>query len=92
MRVCTTVCVPQPCSSVLAADVLQWLQVWWLVDQPCGRDDMTHWALLPILHVAPVRPCMTVAAVQQVLIISHQLFVSAEVGWFFEVCQHDGLL
>jgi hypothetical protein len=52
---------------------------------------MTLWALLSILHVAPVRATVTVAAVQQVLIIAHLSFVPAEVRWFFEVCQHDGL-
>jgi len=53
---------------------------------------MTLWALLSILHVAPVRACMTVAAVQQVLIIAHQLFVPAEVRWLFDVCQYDCIL
>jgi len=53
---------------------------------------MTLGALLSILHVAPVGPRMTVAAVQEVFIIAHQLFVSAEVGWFFDVCEHDGIL
>jgi hypothetical protein len=52
---------------------------------------MTFWALLSIVHVAPVCPCMTVAAVQQALIFAHQLFVSAEVGWFFDVCEYDGI-
>jgi len=49
-------------------------------------------ALLPIVHVAPVRTCMTVAAVQEVFSIAHQLFVSAEVGWLFDVCEYDGIL
>jgi hypothetical protein len=35
---------------------------------------------------------MTVAAVQEVFIFAHQLFVSAEICWLFEVCQYDGLL
>jgi len=35
---------------------------------------------------------MTVAAVQEVFIFAHQLFVPAEVGWFFDVCQYDGVL
>jgi len=52
---------------------------------------MTLWALLSIVHVAPVRATVTVAAVQQVLIIAHQLFVSAEVGWLFDVCEYDGI-
>jgi len=52
---------------------------------------MTLGALLSILHVAPVGACMTVAAVQEVFIFAHQLFVSAEVGWFFDVCEHDGI-
>jgi hypothetical protein len=34
---------------------------------------------------------MTVATVQDVFIFAHQLFVSAEVGWFFDVCQYDGI-
>jgi len=53
---------------------------------------MTVGALLSILHVGPVRACMTVAAVQEVFSIAHQLFVSAEVGWLFDVCQYDGIL
>jgi len=52
---------------------------------------MTLWALLSIVHVAPVGPCMTVAAVQEVFIFAHQSFVSAEVGWFFDVCEDDGI-
>jgi len=52
---------------------------------------MTIGALLSIVHVAPVGPCMTVAAVQKVFIFAHQLFVSAEVGWLFDVCEHDGI-
>jgi len=52
---------------------------------------MTFGALLSILHVAPVCACMAVAAVQEVFIFAHQLFVSAEVGWFFDVCEHDGI-
>jgi hypothetical protein len=52
---------------------------------------MTLWALLSIVHVAPVRATVTVAAVQQVFIIAHLLFVSAEVGWFFDVCEYDGV-
>jgi hypothetical protein len=92
MRVCYTVCVPQSCSSVSAADVLHGVQVWWLVDQPCCGHDMTVGALLSIVHVAPVCPCMTVAAVQEVFIFAHLLFVPAEVGWFFDVCEYDGVL
>jgi hypothetical protein len=53
---------------------------------------MTLWALLPIVHVAPVCPCMTVAAVQEVFIFAHLLFVSAEVGWLFDVCEYDSVL
>jgi len=48
-------------------------------------------ALLSILHLTPVCPCMTVAAVQEVFIFTHPLFVSAEVRWFFDVCQYDGI-
>ena len=53
---------------------------------------MTVGALLSIVHLGPVRTCMTVAAVQEVFIIAHQLFVSAEVRWLFDVCQYDGVL
>jgi hypothetical protein len=77
---------------VSAADVLCRVQVWWLIDQPCCRDDMTVGALLSIVHLGPVRACMTVAAVQGVFIFAHLLFVSAEVGWLFDVCQYDGIL
>jgi len=52
---------------------------------------MTVGALLPILHVAPVCACMAVAAVQEVFIIAHQSFVSAEVCWFFDVCEYDSI-
>jgi hypothetical protein len=52
---------------------------------------MTLWAPLSILHVAPVCATATVAAVQEVFIIAHLLFVPAEVGWFFDVCQYDGI-
>jgi len=53
---------------------------------------MTLWALLSIVHLTPVCPCMTVAAVQEVFIVAHLLFVPAEVGWLFDVCQYDGIL
>ena len=92
MRVDYSVCVTRLCTTVSAADVLHWLQVWWFIDQPCCRHDMTLWALLSIVHLGPVCPCMTVAAVQEVFIIAHLLFVSAEVGWFFDVCQYDRIL
>jgi hypothetical protein len=49
-------------------------------------------ALLSIVHLGPVRATVTVAAVQEVFIIAHQLFVSAEVRWFFDVCQYDRIL
>jgi hypothetical protein len=52
---------------------------------------MTLWALLSIVHVTPVRATVTVAAVQEVFIFAHLLFVSAEVGWFFDVCKYDGV-
>jgi hypothetical protein len=52
---------------------------------------MTLWALLSIVHVAPVCPCMTVATEQEVLIIAHQLFVPAKVCWLFDVCEYDGI-
>jgi hypothetical protein len=92
MRVYYSVYVTRLCTSVSAADVLYRVQVWWLVDQPCCRDDMTLGALLSIVHLGPVCTCMTVAAVQEVFIFAHQLFVSAEVGWFFDVCEYDGVL
>jgi len=53
---------------------------------------MTLGALLSIVHLGPVRATVTVAAVQEVFIIAHQLFVSAEVRWLFDVCQDDGIL
>jgi hypothetical protein len=89
MRVYYSVCVTQPCTTVSAADVLYGVQVWWFIDQPCCGHDMALGALLSIVHVAPVCTCMTVAAVQEVFIIAHLLFVSAEVCWFFDVCQDD---
>jgi len=92
MRVSYSVCVTRLCTSVSAADVLYGVQVWWFIDQPCCRDDMTVGALLSIVHVAPVRTCMTVAAVQEVFIFAHLLFVSAEVRWLFDVCQYDRIL
>ena len=52
---------------------------------------MTLGALLSIVHLGPVCTCMTVAAVQEVVIIAHLLFVSAEVRGFFDVCQYDGI-
>jgi len=52
---------------------------------------MTVGALLSIVHVAPVRATVAVAAVQDVFIVAHTLFVSAEVGWFFDVCQYDSI-
>jgi len=42
-----------------------------------------------LLHLGPVCTCMTVAAVQEVFIFAHQLFVSAEVCWLFDMCQYD---
>ena len=92
MRVYYSVCVTRLCTTVSAADVLYGVQVWWLIDQPCCRHDMALWALLSIVHVAPVRTCMTVAAVQEVFIIAHQLFVSAEVRGFFDVREDDSIL
>ena len=53
---------------------------------------MTLGALLSIVHLGPVRATVTVAAVQEVFIIAHQLFVSAEVRWLFDVCQYDSIL
>jgi len=47
---------------------------------------MTLRALLSIVHLTPVRATVTVAAVQEVFIFAHLLFVSAEVRWFFDVC------
>ena len=92
MRVYYSVCVTRLCTSVSAADVLYGVQVWWFIDQPCCRHDMTVGALLSIVHLGPVRATVTVAAVQEVFIIAHQLFVSAEVRWLFDVCQYDGIL
>jgi hypothetical protein len=92
MRVDYSVCVTRLCTSVSAADVLHGVQVWWFIDQPCCGDDMTLWALLSIVHLGPVRATVTVATVQEVFIIAHQLFVSAEVRWLFDVCQYDSIL
>jgi hypothetical protein len=50
---------------------------------------MTLGALLSIVHITPVRATVTVAAVQEVFIIAHLLFVSAEVGWLFDVCEYN---
>lgn len=52
---------------------------------------MTVRALLSIVHLGPVRATVTVATVQEVFIIAHQLFVSAEVRWLFDVCEDDGI-